>query len=60
MIFFSHFFLDVTVGLSYANYSVFEGDGVANISLELIGDSEREVAVIIQTLNGSATGCLRG
>ena len=48
---------DVTVGLSSANYSVFESDGVANITLELTGDAEREVTVLIETQNGDAIGC---
>ena len=48
---------DVTVGLSSANYSVFESDGVVNITLELTGDAEREVTVLIETQNGDAIGC---
>ena len=51
---------DVTVGLSCPNYFVSEGDEVVNISLELTGNSEREITVLIQTQNGSATGCLGG
>ena len=50
----------MTVGLSCPNYFVSEGDEVVNISLELTGNSEREIAVLIQTQNGSATGCLGG
>ena len=42
----------VMVGLSSATYSVSEYDELATISLELIGDAEREVTVLIQTLNG--------
>ena len=47
----------MTVGLSSANYSVFESDGVVNITLELTGDAEREVTVLIETQNGDAIGC---
>ena len=46
------------MGLSSATYSVSEYDELATISLELIGDAEREVTVLIQTLNGNATGSL--
>ena len=46
----------MTVGFSYTTYSVFKGDGVANVSLELTEAAEREVTVLIQTGNGMATG----
>ena len=49
---------DVMVGLSSATYSVSEYDGLASISLELIGTAEIEVTVLIQTSNGNATGSL--
>ena len=46
----------VTVNFSSTTYSVFEGDGVANISLELTGAAQREITIFIQTSNGMATG----
>ena len=49
----------MTVGLSSATYSVSEGDGFANISLQLTGAAEREVSVLVQTGIGTATGSLR-
>jgi len=48
----------VRVGLSSATYSVSEGDGFANISLQLTGAAEREVSVLVQTGIGTATGSL--
>ena len=48
----------MTVDFSSANYSVSEGDGVANISLELTGVAEREVTVLIHTGDGNATSSL--
>ena len=50
----------VTVGFSSATYSVSEGDGISNVSLELTGTTEREVTVLIKTGNGTATGSLSG
>lgn len=49
----------MTVGFSSANYSVSESDEVCNVSLELTEAAEREVTVLIQTGNGTATGSLR-
>lgn len=46
------------VGLSSTTYSASEGDGAANVSLELTGTAEREVTVLIHTEDGMATGSL--
>ena len=48
----------VTVGLSSTMYSVLEEDGFANVSVELTGTAEREVTVLIQTGDLTATGSL--
>ena len=46
----------VNVSLSSATYLVSEDDRDANVSLELTGTAEREVTVLIQTGDGTATG----
>ena len=46
----------MTVSLSSVAYTVSEGDGVANVSLELIRAAEREVTVLIQPGDITATG----
>ena len=35
-----------------------EGDGFANVSVEITGAAEKEITVLIQTRNGTATGSL--
>ena len=46
------------VGFSSATYSVFEGDGFANVSLELNIPAESDVIVLTHTGDVSATGSL--
>ena len=48
----------MTVGFAYTTYSVSEGDEFVNVSLALIEAAEKEVTVIIQTGDGTATGSL--
>ena len=48
----------MNVSLSAATYSVSEGEGLCNVSLELNEAAEREVTVFIQTVDGTATGSL--
>lgn len=52
--------LAISVDLSSTTYSVTESDEVVNVSLELIGAAEREVTVLIETQDGTATGSQRG
>ena len=46
----------MTVSLSSITYTASEGDGVVNVSIELIRPAEREVTVLIQPGDVTATG----
>ena len=48
----------VFIDFSSATYTASEGDGFANVSLELTGTAERAVTVRMHTEDGMATGML--
>ena len=49
-------FTDVRVGFTFSNITAYEGDGVINVTLELIGEAQREVSVLLLKVDGTATG----
>ena len=46
----------VEVGFSASDYTVSEGDGVVTVVLQLSGQSDVPVSVLIHTNDGTATG----
>ena len=56
---FSLIFSAVTVGFFSTVYSISEDDRFANVSLELTEAAEKEVAVLLETGNGTAKGSNR-